>query len=316
MTPYAEALDGKVDALKTVARFAALPSTRDATTADTESRRTIDQLLRASITRAESYWVDGDIWQTVLDSSPGLPLDFALSDVAPLDPLIPSPCGWIWLRHPWVIPHGTLHRTTAFYRTSAVSEAATAILWGGGLAEEPGRVRLFIRTFHRALSGPWRGSLVPLHASVHLLGRSLAEETEALRRELHDTGAEDAEQVFLAAEAIRRALFAFFLWVKQTILVAHAQPLERHAAKRLARVDMENTSLRVIALRRAAREPSGSHSGEPIERDHRWLVRGFWRMQYYPSTRRHEPIYILPYVKGPEDKPFKPSAKTVHAVIR
>jgi hypothetical protein len=58
----------------------------------------------------------------------------------------------------------------------------------------------------------------------------------------------------------------------------------------------------LITLRRK----SVKHDDEPKEivRTHRWLVRGHWRRQWYPSTKRHEWKYIYEYVKGPEDKPL------------
>lgn len=45
-----------------------------------------------------------------------------------------------------------------------------------------------------------------------------------------------------------------------------------------------------------------AHEGP--EWSHRWLVRGHWRNQWYPSENRHKPVYIMPFVKGPEDKPL------------
>lgn len=35
----------------------------------------------------------------------------------------------------------------------------------------------------------------------------------------------------------------------------------------------------------------------------RWMVRGHWRNQYYPSIKGHRPVYIHPYLKGPDDAP-------------
>lgn len=40
-----------------------------------------------------------------------------------------------------------------------------------------------------------------------------------------------------------------------------------------------------------------------VDWQHRWLVRGHNRAQWYPSEAAHHLIYIAPYMKGPEDKP-------------
>lgn len=37
---------------------------------------------------------------------------------------------------------------------------------------------------------------------------------------------------------------------------------------------------------------------------HRWIVRGHWRNQWYPSEGRHRQKFIGGYVKGPEDLPL------------
>lgn len=37
---------------------------------------------------------------------------------------------------------------------------------------------------------------------------------------------------------------------------------------------------------------------------HRWVVRGHWRRQWYPSIQRHKPIYITDYIAGPEGTPI------------
>lgn len=46
---------------------------------------------------------------------------------------------------------------------------------------------------------------------------------------------------------------------------------------------------------------------------HRWIVRGHYRAQWYPSSGAHRVIWIAPYLKGPEDAPFR---QPVYAVVR
>ncbi|CRK54608.1 conserved protein of unknown function [Rhodococcus sp. RD6.2] len=41
----------------------------------------------------------------------------------------------------------------------------------------------------------------------------------------------------------------------------------------------------------------------------RWVVRGHWRKQWFPSEDRHHPIWIATYIAGPEGAPIKSSEK-------
>jgi hypothetical protein len=56
--------------------------------------------------------------------------------------------------------------------------------------------------------------------------------------------------------------------------------------------------------------PCGTHpSADPGDEtrrtyDHRWVVRGHWRKQWYPSRNDHLPIWISPHVKGPDGAPL------------
>lgn len=84
----------------------------------------------------------------------------------------------------------------------------------------------------------------------------------------------------------------------------------RAARRRLERViDVPLKGVQVIGLRRFSSELIGSEETEKREYFHRWIVNGHWRQQWYPSIEAHRPIWISPYVKGPEDAPFNPQQK-------
>lgn len=129
---------------------------------------------------------------------------------------------------------------------------------------------------------------------------------------------------FLAA----RELMAGGLWLNQRIMVTANADVERHVRKRAAKTLGRNVDqVRVVHLRRTERLSKSGDREVPASvpesvdpnghRDwaYQWAVRGHWRHQYYRSLNTHQVIWIDPYVKGPEDKPLKPS-KTVFAVIR
>lgn len=65
------------------------------------------------------------------------------------------------------------------------------------------------------------------------------------------------------------------------------------------------TSVSVITLRSEVREAVRMEQGHGPEWKQRWMVRGHMRLQWYPSTRSHQLIWIAPYIKGPEGAPIK-----------
>lgn len=120
----------------------------------------------------------------------------------------------------------------------------------------------------------------------------------------------------------------FFLaacvWLEQEIIEVVEHRVPRQQRRQLEREHkFEKNSLggvKVIALRRKRRLVEG-----PVEpSDHKqreynwqWEVEGHFRNQPHgPGRQLRKVIYITPYVKGPDDKPLKPKAEKVFAVIR
>jgi hypothetical protein len=132
----------------------------------------------------------------------------------------------------------------------------------------------------------------------------------------HDLTSDD-EKV-LGAQLL--LLASFWLFVRQKILVTRGMTPARQARKRIQRADwwQARPLVRVVELRR--REAVHEHAAQGNDDEHdwscQWVVRGHWRQQFYPSTRARQPVWITPYVKGPENKPLKPPRATVFAVVR
>jgi hypothetical protein len=110
---------------------------------------------------------------------------------------------------------------------------------------------------------------------------------------------------------------AFWAFVQQKVLLASNVDHPRAVRKRAARAEVVLPTLNVVRLRRAAYvqrsdQPAGMH---PVDWRYRWIVRGHWRMQPYPSIDDYKQIWIDPYVKGPEDKPLI-KRKTIMDVAR
>jgi hypothetical protein len=115
-----------------------------------------------------------------------------------------------------------------------------------------------------------------------------------------------------------RFVLAASVWLKQRVVSMTSGAIERHRRKQIAREHDANVSdVKVVQLRRSESQQHQSVDGseESIEWSCRWIVNGHWRNQPYANGER-KLIYILPYVKGPEDKPLKVPTHAVYAVNR
>ena len=93
------------------------------------------------------------------------------------------------------------------------------------------------------------------------------------------------------------------LTIAETIRTKVPTKLRKVAAKN--QIQMPAEGVRIIRLRRSPQISAMPSSGQrTVERHHSWVVRGFWRNQYYPSTNEHKPKLILSHFRGPRDKPL------------
>lgn len=86
--------------------------------------------------------------------------------------------------------------------------------------------------------------------------------------------------------------------VVDTMIVAP----DRATRRRAAREGREAPEVRVLTLHGVS-SGGGGGSGDREYR-HRWMVRGHWRQQWYPSIQQHRPMWIIPHVKGPDGAPL------------
>jgi hypothetical protein len=110
---------------------------------------------------------------------------------------------------------------------------------------------------------------------------------------------------------------AAVLFMSQRLTVHHREPIPRHAMRRVERAGRPiQNEVHVVRLRRAATGPSDRESF-PVDWQCRWLVQGHWRNQACGEGRAEQrPVWISPYLKGPESKPLKVPAERLFAVVR
>lgn len=106
----------------------------------------------------------------------------------------------------------------------------------------------------------------------------------------------------------RRLVAAFWSLMASPGFETAGAPLECQARRRNERsgLTVPPDGVRVVRLHLHARpqHPDGADGTQQVEWSHRWLVSGHWRRQWYPASRQHQAKYILPYVKGPADRPL------------
>jgi hypothetical protein len=83
-------------------------------------------------------------------------------------------------------------------------------------------------------------------------------------------------------------------------------PRGSKAGRRAGRVAEIPPAISVVQLRAETKAQIANVTAHhQTSYDHRWIVRGHHRAQWYPSLQAHKVIWIAPYVKGPEDLPLK-----------
>jgi hypothetical protein len=158
------------------------------------------------------------------------------------------------------------------------------------------------------------GRPVPAYWTSWLLSETFA---EARSREEEVRASNITPTDTSTLDWIVRLWASFCLFTSQRILAYSSVQVERHVRKRVARAGWEPSRLvRVVKLRRKEQMADARKTGEPADWSCQWVVRGHWRQQFYPRQQHNRPIWITPYVKGPEDKPLKPPRATVFAVVR
>jgi len=183
-----------------------------------------------------------------------------------------------------------------------------AISWSTGVIQESGRQCLNLCAYRWDAT---ERAAVPLVALQMQQGQSILERAE-------DTSNMKLEGEYLLAGSCLMSTFgACMSFLQQRILIAPQQRADRPARRRLERDGYVHEPLiRVVELRRK-HVHSGHVSGqESVEWSHQWVVSGHWRQQWYPSLNMNQPRWIMPYVKGPADRPLKPPRAKIFAVVR
>lgn len=96
-------------------------------------------------------------------------------------------------------------------------------------------------------------------------------------------------------------LQALWRFQKQELTSREEMWTPKTTSKQLLRRQLQVNPVSIVHLRRRAPGPEGN---KEWQLSHRFIVRGHWRRQWYPSEKRHMSIWIRAHSKGPENAPW------------
>lgn len=106
-------------------------------------------------------------------------------------------------------------------------------------------------------------------------------------------------------------LYTAWIFMQQSELTT-VSPVNSRSPNPKRKGEMKTHKVSVIDMRRY--EPTvAAPGGNSREHDHRWIVSGHWRNQWYPKRGINKPKWIPAYIKGPEGAPVRHVEK-VHAL--
>jgi hypothetical protein len=251
------------------------------------SARSLQQHIADIFSRADTYYISEEIADVLVGGFDTLP-NTPLGEVRPN-----SLYGWAFFQRPIVCPFPTPFDT--MWEIKGLAWGPVGLDSVGGL-----NLGIFVRSpqsSHLPCSGmtswPWESGW------------------DRIREEKAQAGVADRELMVW----LRKLVFSFFAFIRQECVSIQTMPASRPIRRHLPKAYTAEPVIKVIQLRR--RSPATT-SGTAEQRDYscRWLVRGHWRNQFYPSSKSHRPRFIPAYVKGPDDKPLKSTKSSIFAVVR
>mgnify|MGYP003353945736 CR=1 FL=1 len=90
----------------------------------------------------------------------------------------------------------------------------------------------------------------------------------------------------------------------QTITEVTGERVSRAVRKRILREGskIQQDTVNVVKLRREYQKDDSKESKSVASYQHRFIVSGHWRNQFYPSIKTNRQIWIDSYIKGDPEK--------------
>lgn len=130
---------------------------------------------------------------------------------------------------------------------------------------------------------------------------TFAEDADAARR--HGIAPLNSD-LGVSSGIVFRAMTLFRLMRQTGIAETGKMVPARPERRRSERIGISDGPVNLVYVRRGSSCVKHA-SGKRGPYSTRWVVSGHWRQHWYPRLEIHRPMWISPYVKGPEDAPLK-----------
>ena len=248
---------------------------------------------------APAYFMSADIAQVIEDAAVGLPDVFSL---LPND--APTPSGYLWIEGGLQMPAlDMLSKPTTPWVAFAWAhsyESKGVVNVGDGTPSK-GRAGLALLDFVIAKSDGRVSAIDPL---IWPWGMSLADKTVEATSHQSDVDQDEEDDMRAWFDRMLRVYATAMIFMRQKILVPHRERTSRAERRRASREGREPEDVFVIRLRATEARVRAAETQGGVEWSRRWIVRGHWRNQWYPSLGINQPKWIGPYIKGPDGKPL------------
>lgn len=260
-------------------------------------------IVLTSLINGECYYWSPDMLGVIKIASESLPSNWSL-----MKEHIPAVSGFFWLSKERDRTVAIAWNVCSVDRTEGKLGHPAAIYLPRPEHDMPDFNAITIVTF---VSNPYFPKPIPARNSLYV-GESLQDWKWAT---LNESAKLNADPKVFEADYENLRFFATMLsFLQQRIMVPSRYSISRATRRRMSNLRVETRDVNVIKLR-ALTYYAHKGEGEEIDWQCRWIVRGHWRHQWYPSIRKHQPIFIAPYIKGPENKPLR-DPRRLFAVVR
>lgn len=331
MTEYSEALDRQMELTHYYLSDEGLQLLRDFFDAEMQKRGVGDDMGLANRKEHARFGEKlitrySDLWQLQMAAGlaggecfywarPMLDLVYTASQTIPeawtlMPNALPAPCGFFWFAKPVYMGETKLRALSWLPR---VRERGGTFLYLVPPYKElptftPGDDSVEVLFYMEGTDDERIWPPFPLSALSFPFGYSIKEKEE---RASSDGSWSTKPELLRHKTRLFTSMVAF---LQQRILVSSRRWPSRATRRRAEKEGRAESTINVIRLRKTiARPHKGEH--ELVEWTCQWIVSGHWRDQWYPSIRRNQPIWIAPYIKGPEDKPLRNPGR-LFAVVR
>lgn len=255
-----------------------------------DSKGAFQEMVCHTLSMAEPFFCDAEICDLISEVSKTIPVDWAFTPS-----ILPAPAGFLWFQQPIAMP------TWITDDGRQIESPISAFAWRYDRRREMCDILVWT---------PIMDGLPAVTIYTWVTGTTL-DHGLALREE---TNSDSSSPERWSAKL--RVVAAMFAFMDQRILVEHEERPRRGARRRAQDALQREPNIRVITLRRTTNDDGDSGSRD-VEWSCRWVVRGHWRRQRVgPGLAEQRPTWIMPHVKGPQDKPIKAPTETIWRVAR